>query len=133
MNRRGFLGFSLAAVGGIFIPRYDKGYRQGSGLLVASGPYSVLEFMDQWEVWTEVDRQPLVPSDDNIAIYGNRYGTIMHSATVPGIYSHARIRIEGLGSPRLIDRPLPSDYAIARFNGPFCANNQKLRFATIVR
>ena len=36
MNRRSFVGFSLAAVGGIFVPRYGSCYRQGSGLLVPS-------------------------------------------------------------------------------------------------
>lgn len=34
MNRRGFLGFSLAAVGGIFVPKYAGWFRQGSGIIV---------------------------------------------------------------------------------------------------
>lgn len=34
MNRRWFVGASLAAVGSIFVPKYEGWYRQGSGLLV---------------------------------------------------------------------------------------------------
>lgn len=34
MNRREFAGFSLAAIGGIFAPRFGHWYRRGSGLVV---------------------------------------------------------------------------------------------------
>lgn len=34
MNRRGFLGFGLAAVGGVFVPQFGEWYRRGSGLVV---------------------------------------------------------------------------------------------------
>jgi len=36
MNRRAFAGLSLAALGGVFVPRFGHWYRQGSGLLVRS-------------------------------------------------------------------------------------------------
>jgi hypothetical protein len=34
MNRRNFLGLTLAATGGIFVPQYGKWFRMGSGVLV---------------------------------------------------------------------------------------------------
>lgn len=34
MNRRWFLGASLAAVGSVLVPKYGGWYRQGSGVLV---------------------------------------------------------------------------------------------------
>lgn len=34
MNRRGFLGLSLAAAGMVFAPKFGRWHRQGSGLLV---------------------------------------------------------------------------------------------------
>lgn len=34
MHRRSFLGLGLAAVGGIFAPKYGQWYKQGRGLLV---------------------------------------------------------------------------------------------------
>lgn len=34
MNRRTFAGLTLAAIGGVFAPRFGRWYRQGSGLLV---------------------------------------------------------------------------------------------------
>lgn len=34
MNRRGFLGMSLAAAGMVFAPKFGRWHRQGSGLLV---------------------------------------------------------------------------------------------------
>lgn len=33
-SRRRFLALSLAAVGGVFVPKYGHWYRKGSGLLV---------------------------------------------------------------------------------------------------
>lgn len=38
MNRRDLLGLSLAAVGGIFAPRFGRWYRRGSGLVVPYNP-----------------------------------------------------------------------------------------------
>lgn len=34
MNRRDLLGLSLAAVGGVFAPRFGRWYRRGSGVVV---------------------------------------------------------------------------------------------------
>lgn len=50
MNRRGFLGFSLAAVGGIFVPKYAGWFRQGSGIVVPEWPVGL------------IDVSPLAPS-----------------------------------------------------------------------
>ena len=35
MNRRSMLGLSLGVIGSVFVPRYGRWTRQGSGLLVA--------------------------------------------------------------------------------------------------
>ena len=53
MNRRWFLGASLAAVGSVFVPQYGGWYRAGSGLLVPTstaiydlgGPSALTEVM----------------------------------------------------------------------------------------
>lgn len=42
MNRRGFLGMSLAAAGMVFAPKFGRWHRQGSGLLVPDGHYLTL-------------------------------------------------------------------------------------------
>ena len=38
MQRRDFLGFSLAAAGLVFAPKLGRWHRQGSGLFVPTGP-----------------------------------------------------------------------------------------------
>lgn len=38
MNRRNFAGLALAAVGGVFVPRFGRWYRRGSGLLTPPEP-----------------------------------------------------------------------------------------------
>lgn len=45
MNRRGFLGYSLAAVGGIFVPQAGRWYRKGFGLLQPEPEEIVLTHM----------------------------------------------------------------------------------------
>lgn len=58
MKRRDFLGFSLAAAGLVFAPKFGRWHRQGSGLLVPryhvlspgfnpQPPYMV-QGIDQW-------------------------------------------------------------------------------------
>lgn len=62
MNRRWFLGASLAVVGSVFVPKYERWYRQGSGLLVPRAPellkdpYIVLESSADGLTWTPVPR-----------------------------------------------------------------------------
>ena len=48
MNRRLFLGFSLAAVGGVFVPKYGRWYRQGSGVLVPNTDWIMNPDMAEW-------------------------------------------------------------------------------------
>lgn len=43
MNRRTFAYLSLAAFGGVFVPRFHRWYRQGSGLLIPT-PTAVIEW-----------------------------------------------------------------------------------------
>ena len=50
LDRRRFLGMSLAAVGGIFVPKYDKWFRQGSGLLTPSPPQVIGMLGPEWDV-----------------------------------------------------------------------------------
>ena len=42
MNRRDFMGLSLAAAGMVFAPKFGRWHRQGSGLLIPDGHYATL-------------------------------------------------------------------------------------------
>ena len=95
MNRRGFLGLSLAAVGGIFVPKYDKWYRQGSGLLVRDPEFmfthSHME-MDAFDVESfDADGFTLSVRGKGKIAYTYRTGLFTPSLTAPVMLDAPRI------------------------------------------
>ena len=67
MNRRSFAGLSLAALGGVFVPRFGARYRQGSGLLVRS-PVVIASLCDA-ETGRVLASRPLV--NGSVTFYAN--------------------------------------------------------------
>ena len=51
MNRRGFLGASMAVLGGIFVPKYGQWYRQGLGVPIQPGLYTWKRYTMSRDAW----------------------------------------------------------------------------------
>jgi hypothetical protein len=63
VTRRDFLRAGLVAGGAIFVPRFGRWFRQGSGLLLRAGP----EFQVDWVAW---DRSVEADVSALLAAYG---------------------------------------------------------------
>ena len=78
MNRRGFLGMSLAAAGMVFVPRFGRWHRQGSGLYIPTGHELVL--YEGGRVWKRI---PFHPEDHDTSLFIPDDRTLTWSATYP--------------------------------------------------
>jgi|GEM_PF-3976479 len=86
MNRRWFLGASLAAVGSVFVPQYGGWYRAGSGLLVPHTDRHIVAYSEMWtlhpdgyavEVYRRIEDGPWVRLPD---VVEDRLSTVRWSA-----------------------------------------------------
>lgn len=68
MNRRAFAGLSLAALGGIFAPKFGHWYRRGSGVIV---PDRSLILHDE-NCWTITGSDVALPYTLHLSVGGER-------------------------------------------------------------